>query len=79
MVASCDEIVRPWRYVARGDDVRIESGPLRGVTGLLISEPTKRRLIVSILLLRRSIAVELDDTTMLIPISSNTNSSCYFK
>jgi transcription antitermination factor NusG len=51
---------QPWPFLEIGDQVRIESGPLCGLVGILIQFRGKRRLIVSITLLQRSVAVEVD-------------------
>jgi transcription antitermination factor NusG len=52
--------IRPHGYLREGERVRIESGPLRGVQGILLrSDPRKNVLVVSIELLRRSVAVEV--------------------
>jgi transcription antitermination factor NusG len=47
-------------YLGIGDVVRIESGPLRGLKGILSNFKGNRRLVVSITLLQRSVAVEID-------------------
>jgi hypothetical protein len=44
--------------------VRVERGPLRGLEGTLLNENDSMRLIVSVSLLQRSIAVELDPDTI---------------
>jgi len=49
-----------WPFVGVGEKVRIESGPLRGVTGILTQIKGNHKLIVSITLLQRSVAVEVD-------------------
>ncbi len=51
---------QPWPFVEIGDRVRIESGPLRGVVGILNQIKDNHRLVVSITLLQRSVAVEID-------------------
>jgi len=51
---------RPWPYLEVGERVCIGSGPLRGIEGILIEIRGGHRLVVSIELLRRSVAVELD-------------------
>ena len=53
--------VMPHPYLQEGQKVRITQGPLRGVEGILIqSKPAKGLLILSVDLLQRSIAVEID-------------------
>ena len=52
---------RPWPFIHQGDRIRVEYGPLRGVEGTVTSvEDQKRLLVVSVSLLQRSIAVEMD-------------------
>jgi transcription antitermination factor NusG len=51
---------RPWPFVHQGDRVRVEYGPLRGVEGIVTSVEDQQRLVVSVSLLQRSIAVEMD-------------------
>jgi transcription antitermination factor NusG len=51
---------QPWPFLGAGDRVRIESGPLRGLEGILVELKGDHRLVVSVTLLRRSVAVELD-------------------
>ena len=50
----------PWQYLHTGDSVRIERGPLRGTTGILLREPDGLRLVVGVELLQRAVAVEVD-------------------
>jgi transcription antitermination factor NusG len=52
--------VRSWPFLHRGDWVRIEEGPLSGVTGILIDDRKTYRVVVSVELIQRSIAVEVD-------------------
>jgi transcription antitermination factor NusG len=51
---------QPWPFLRVGDRVRIESGPLCGVEGILIEFKGNHRLIVSVTLLQRSVAVSID-------------------
>ncbi|HVB85942.1 MAG TPA: UpxY family transcription antiterminator [Candidatus Dormibacteraeota bacterium] len=51
---------QPWPFLQAGDRVQIESGPLRGLEGLLVELKGSHRLIVSVTLLQRSVAVEID-------------------
>lgn len=52
--------VEPWPYFQVGQKVRIEKGPLTGVEGVLQSVKTGFRIVVSISLLQRSVAAEMD-------------------
>ena len=51
---------QPWPFLAAGDPVQIESGSLRGLKGIVVKLKENSRLVVSITLLRRSVAVEID-------------------
>jgi len=55
---------QPWRYLPAGSIVRIEEGPLAGLTGVLVSCEKDRRLVISVTLLQRSVAAILDETTI---------------
>jgi transcription antitermination factor NusG len=50
----------PWPFLAVGDRVRIESGPLVGLEGILTNVKSSQRLVLSVTLLQRSVAVEID-------------------
>ena len=53
----------PYPYLREGQRVRITSGPLANVEGILVQiKPSKGLLILSIDLLMRSVAVEVDCT-----------------
>jgi transcription antitermination factor NusG len=51
---------QPWPFLQAGDRVQIDSGPLRGLEGLLVELKGSHRLVVSVALLQRSVAVEID-------------------
>ena len=51
---------QPWSYLREGQLVEVRSGPLCGLRGLLLVVKGQRRLVVSVELLRRSVAAELD-------------------
>jgi transcriptional antiterminator NusG len=64
-IVETDVPVFPHRYLREGQWVHITDGPLRGVEGVLVhSKPNKGLLVVSVDLLRRSVAVEIDGTHM---------------
>lgn len=51
----------PWPYLKSGQSVTIAEGPLRGLRATLVETQTSgRKLIVSITMLNRSIAVDID-------------------
>jgi len=53
---------QPWPFLAAGDRVRIESGPLCGLEGILVDFKGNHRLVLSVTLLQRSVAVEIDSS-----------------
>jgi transcription antitermination factor NusG len=50
----------PYSFIQAGRRVRIETGSLAGVTGILIEVKRAARLVLSVSLLQRSISVEID-------------------
>jgi transcription antitermination factor NusG len=50
----------PWPFLDVGQRVLIEEGPLSGVEGLLVDVRKKQRIVVSVSLLKRSLAVEIE-------------------
>jgi transcription antitermination factor NusG len=49
-----------WPYLNCGERVRVEAGPLEGLTGIVVRMKGSDRLIVSVSLLMRSVSVEID-------------------
>jgi transcriptional antiterminator NusG len=52
--------IKPWPFLEVGQVVRIEDGALSGVEGVLTSFKGTQRIVVSVSLLRRSVALEID-------------------
>ena len=52
--------VEPWSFVQSGKTVSIVAGPFQGIEGVLLSSNNTQRLVVSITLLQRAVAVEID-------------------
>ncbi len=50
----------PWPYLKPGDRVRVEHGPMRGLSGTLLRTKEGLRLVIGVDLLQRSVAVEVD-------------------
>lgn len=75
--------VMPWPYLEIGQVARIEEGPLRGMTGIVVRIKSGMKLVLSVSLLQRSVAVEIDrswvssthEVARLIPTEGQTHSS----
>ena len=52
--------VEPHPFLKCGDRVRVTAGPLRGLEGTLLRKKNWCKLLLSIELLQRSVAVEID-------------------
>jgi len=52
---------QPWPFLQVGDRVRIEHGPLGGVEGILLRFGGHHSLVVSVSLLQRSVAVQINE------------------
>jgi transcription antitermination factor NusG len=50
----------PCEPLAPGDAVRIVEGPFKGYTGVIVRGADRPRLVVSISILRKAVAVELE-------------------
>jgi transcriptional antiterminator NusG len=59
-IVSVDVLVEPWRFLEVGRRVRITAGPLRGLEGTLVALGNHLRMVVSVTMLRRSVAVKVD-------------------
>ncbi len=53
-------VTEPWPFLEVGQRVRLEEGPLAGLEGILVAEAKQERLVVSVTLLKRSVAVTID-------------------
>jgi transcription termination/antitermination protein NusG len=61
----------PWPYVLPGQEVFLESGPLQGVQGVVVDASNEKWLVVSVNLLRRSVAVKLDREKLRVKVVSS--------
>jgi transcription antitermination factor NusG len=52
--------VEPHPFFQKGDLIRVQEGPLRGAEGILVRKKDSFRLVISVEMLGRSAAVELD-------------------
>jgi len=52
--------VEPHPFLRSGDWVRVKSGPLEGIEGILVRKTNQCRLVLSVEMLEKSVAVEVD-------------------
>lgn len=52
--------MEPSPYLPIGSEFRINAGPLAGLTGLLVEVKQRKRLVLSVTLLQRSVLAEID-------------------
>src|SRR5271163_1103146 len=55
---------QPCSFVEIGDHVQISSGPLRGLQGILVESRGRHKFVLSVSLLQRSVAVEIDSMSV---------------
>lgn len=51
---------QPWPFLPVGRTAQIGYGPLRGLTGVVVNVKSESKLVLSVTLLQRSVAVEID-------------------
>lgn len=66
-------VVGPWPFLREGQRVVVERGPLQGLEGFVLKVKENYRLVVSVPLLQRSVAAEIDQDWVR-PISVRTMS-----
>jgi transcription antitermination factor NusG len=54
--------VEPHKYLQSGRRVRVKSGPLEGMEGIIVRRKNRSRLVLSFDLIQRSLAVEIGET-----------------
>jgi transcription antitermination factor NusG len=59
-IVSSGVLAEPWPFLELGQKVRIESDALQGLEGILVQFKGKHRVVLSVSLLRRSVALEID-------------------
>jgi transcription antitermination factor NusG len=55
-----DMLIEPHPYLKVGQRVRVKTGPLQGLEGLLLRRKKTSRFVISLDLIMRSVAVEID-------------------
>lgn len=51
---------QPWPYIEVGEEVRVRCGTLAGLQGILVNFKGNHRVVLSVTLLQRSVALEVD-------------------
>ena len=77
-LAASDFVTTPYPYLREGQRARIVEGPLAGLEGVFVRSRRHRKLLVlSVELLRRSVAVEVDEMLVepLAPPSARTGAT----
>jgi transcription antitermination factor NusG len=64
LLARSNFLREPWKYLPDGTVVVVETGPLAGIRGSISTDQSKRRLVISVTLLQRSVAIQLDEDTV---------------
>ena len=59
-IAESSALAEPWPFLSAGQVVKLASGPLRGLCGRLVSTSRDTKVVVSVTLLQRSVAVEVE-------------------
>ena len=59
-VLKSGSFCEPWPFLELGQRVRVEYGPLAGTEGLVVMLKNSYRLVISVNMLQRSVAVEID-------------------
>lgn len=63
----------PWPYVLPGHEIFVESGPFKGIHGVVIDASEGKWLVVSVNLLQRSVAVRLQRESLSIKVNFRTS------
>jgi len=69
LVLQNGAVAEPWKYTASGQRVRVEYGALAGLEGIFVEVKKHHRLLLSLTLLQRSVAIEID-AACVVPVSA---------
>jgi transcription antitermination factor NusG len=65
-----DAQVEPWPFLEAGQRVRLSSGPLAGLEGILVETDEQRRVVVGLTILKQSVAVRIERDWVEPPVHS---------
>jgi transcription antitermination factor NusG len=78
LLTQSDLLREPWKYLPDGTKVIVETGPLAGVEGIICMDDDRKRMIISVTLLQRSVAIRLDESTMISVIEDSKGQGARF-
>jgi transcription antitermination factor NusG len=78
LLGESDLLREPWKYFPDGTPVIVETGPLAGVQGVICGSDNRRQLVISVTLLQRSVAIQLDEGTVISVITDQRKSKAIF-
>jgi len=78
LLAQSSCLREPWRYIPHGTRVLVESGPLTGIQGIICHDDKHQRLVISVTLLQRAVAINLDEKTIVSVIPDSNGSRNQF-
>jgi len=67
-------LAEPYPYLTVGTRVEVRSGPMQGMTGILVRRQNKCRVVISVDLIMRSMAVEVEASDV-VPVRTPTLSA----
>jgi transcription antitermination factor NusG len=73
-IISCKEI-EPHPYLAAGDKVRVKAGPLEGIVGVVQRKANGLRFIVTLDLIGKSVALDIEGSSLELIAATNTDLS----
>lgn len=74
LAVSSDAAKQPWPYLEVGQKVRVIYGNLTGLEGILVNVKGNQRVVLSVTLLQRSVALEVE-SSWLSPVRETTRES----
>lgn len=67
-----------WPYLECGESVRVKSGPLAGIEGILVRKRNQLRLVLSVEMLGKAVSIEVDSTAVE-PVSADRCRKLHYK
>jgi transcription antitermination factor NusG len=64
LVSKAGVECQPWPFLQPGHKVRVRRGPLSGIEGVLVRSKKDCRLVLSVTLLQRAVAIEVDSASV---------------